>query len=315
LHHDIIIKFFMLIIGVSIAEQAERQADGPRSDRSFVQVSAHNSFSRAAEVLQLTQPSITARIQSLERELGEELFERGGRGVLLTDSGRAFLPYAERILQTVAEGRNIIDEVRNVELGSHLGSAFTIPPIPGILALSAAAIAVLTSRSIRAAPSRCWPCPGRRGSGGLVRFCRARLETAPVHDEIVLIVSPDHLRRPHPTAGGIASEPIICSTASSYFGPTHGFFRQVVPNIAMELDSLEATKRMVEEGLGIALVPLVTIERELQVGRLVRIEMVDAPSLKRPVSLIYKRHRKRPRTVQAFIDTLAEMYALNLPVG
>ena len=83
----------------------------------------------------------------------------------------------------------------------------------------------------------------------------------------------------------------------------------------MELDSLEATKRMVEEGLGIALVPLVTIEREMEVGRLVKIEMVDAPPLKRPVSLIYKRHRKRPRTVQAFIDTLAEMYAVSLPVA
>jgi DNA-binding transcriptional LysR family regulator len=83
----------------------------------------------------------------------------------------------------------------------------------------------------------------------------------------------------------------------------------------MELDSLEATKRMVEEGLGIALVPLVTIERELGAERLVKVEMVDAPPLKRPVSLIYKRHRKRPRTVQAFIDTLAEMYAVSLPVA
>jgi DNA-binding transcriptional LysR family regulator len=71
----------------------------------------------------------------------------------------------------------------------------------------------------------------------------------------------------------------------------------------------------VEEGLGIALVPLVTIERELQAGRLVKIEMVDAPPLKRPISLIYKRHRKRPRTVQAFIDALMEMYAVSLPVA
>src|SRR3972149_565138 len=94
---------------------------------AFVQVSAHNSFSRAAEVLQLTQPSITARIQSLEREVGEELFERGGRGGRLTDAGNAFLPYAERILQTLVEGRDAIDEVRNVQLGSlQLGSALTI---------------------------------------------------------------------------------------------------------------------------------------------------------------------------------------------
>ena len=41
----------------------------------------------------------------------------------------------------------------------------------------------------------------------------------------------------------------------------------------------------------------------------------EVPPLKRPISLIYKRNRKRPRTVQAFIDTLAEMYAVNLPVA
>ena len=78
---------------------------------AFVQVSTHRSFSRAADMLQLTQPSITARIQTLERELGEELFERSGRGVRMTDAGLAFLPYADRMLQTLREGRDAVDEV------------------------------------------------------------------------------------------------------------------------------------------------------------------------------------------------------------
>src|SRR4030067_2651788 len=94
---------------------------------AFVQVSAHNSFSRAAEVLQLTQPSITARIQSLEREVREELFERGGRGTRLTDAGAVFLPYAERILQTLPAGNDTLDEVRSVQAGNlRLGSALTV---------------------------------------------------------------------------------------------------------------------------------------------------------------------------------------------
>ncbi len=293
---------------------------------AFVQVSAHNSFSRAAEVLQLTQPSITARIQSLEREMGEELFERGGRGVRLTDAGLAFLPYAERILQTVAEGRDVIDEVRNVQLGSlHLGSAFTISTyvLPRILhtfrdRYRGVDVAIRTGRSEQVLAM----IQADEVQVGLVRsLSHQDIETVHLYDdEIVLIVNPDH---PFSVRGAtaveeVASEPIVLfDRSSSYFGLTHGFFRQagVVPNIAMELDSLEATKRMVEEGLGIALVPLITIERELQDGRLVKIQMVDAPPLKRSVSLIYKRHRKRPRTVQAFIDTLAEMYALSIPVA
>ncbi len=293
---------------------------------AFVQVSAHNSFSRAAEVLQLTQPSITARIQSLEREVGEELFERGGRGVRLTDAGLAFLPHAERILQTLVEGRDAIGEVRNVQLGSlHLGSALTISTyvLPRILRAfhsshSGVDVSIRTGRSEQVLAM----LQADEVQVGLVRsLFHPEVETVHLYeDEIVLAVNPGHPFAADGTASveDAASEPIVLfDRGSSYFGLIHGFFRQagVVPNVAMELDSLEATKRMVEEGLGIALVPLVTIERELETGSLVKVSIVDSPPLKRPISLIYKRHRKRPRTVQAFIDTLAEMYALSQPVA
>lgn len=293
---------------------------------AFVQVSAHNSFSRAAEVLQLTQPSITARIQSLEREVSEELFERGSRGVRLTDAGLAFLPYVERILLTLKEGRDAIEEVRSVELGSlHLGSALTISTyvLPHILhafrsRYAGVDVSIRTGRSDQVLAM----LQADEVQVGLVRsLSHPDVETIHLYDdEIVLTVNEDHRFAASGTATveDAASEPIILfDRGSSYFGLIHGFFRQagVVPNVTMELDSLEATKRMVEEGLGIALVPLVTIERELESGRLVRIEIVDVPPLKRPISLIYKRHRKRPRTVQAFMDTMTEMYALSLPVG
>lgn len=293
---------------------------------AFVQVSAHSSFSRAAEVLQLTQPSITARIQSLEREVGEELFERGGRGVRMTDAGLAFLPYAERILRTLVEGRDAIDEVRNVQLGSlQLGSALTVSTyvLPHILhtfrrQYSGIDVSIRTGRSEQVLSM----IQSDEVQVGIVRsLSHPDIETIHLYDdEIVLSVNPEHPFAASGTATveDAASEPIVLfDRGSSYFGLIHGFFRQagVVPNVAMELDSLEATKRMVEEGLGVALVPLVTIERELETGMLVKIEIVDAPPLKRPISLIYKKHRKRPRTVQAFIDTLAEIYALSLPVA
>lgn len=293
---------------------------------AFVQVSAHNSFSRAAEVLQLTQPSITARIQSLEREVGEEMFERGGRGVRLTDAGEAFLPYAERILQTLAEGRDAIEEVRSVQLGSlHLGSAITICTyvLPSILHAfrsrhAGVDVTIRTGRSEQVLAM----VQSDEVQVGIVRsLSHPDVETVHLYDdEIVLAANPDHpfAARGATTIEEAAGEPIVLfDRGSSYFGLIHSFFRQagVVPNVAMELDSLEATKRMVEEGLGIALVPLATIERELESGMLVKVEISDAPPLKRPISLIYKRHRKRPRTVQAFIDTLAEIYAVSVPVA
>ena len=293
---------------------------------AFVQVAAHRSFSRAAEVLQLTQPSITARIQSLEREVSEELFERGGRGVRLTDAGLAFLPYAERILQTLQEARDAVDEVRNVQLGSlRLGSALTISTyvLPKILhtfreRYSGLEVVIRTGRSEQVLSMLL----SDEVQVGLVRsLTHPDVETVHLYDdEIVLVAYPSHnfAERRRTTVEEAASQPIILfDRGSSYYGLIHNFFRQagVVPNVSMELDSLEATKRMVEEGLGIALLPLVTIQRELEAGELVRVDLVDAAPIKRPISLIYRRHRKRPRTVQAFIDTLAEIYALSIPVG
>src|SRR5436190_23134033 len=85
---------------------------------AFVQVAAHRSFSKAAEVLFLTQPSVTARIQALEKELAEDLFERTGRSVRLTDAGSTFLPFAERVLKDVLEGRDALESLRHGDFGS-----------------------------------------------------------------------------------------------------------------------------------------------------------------------------------------------------
>jgi DNA-binding transcriptional LysR family regulator len=286
---------------------------------AFIQVSQHRSFSRAAEVLQLTQPSITARIQALERELGEELFERGGRGVRLTDAGTAFQPYVERILQTLQEGRDAVDEVRNIQLGSlRLGSAITISTyvLPGILhrfceAFPGVDVFIRTGRSEQVLSMLL----ADEVHVGLVRsLANPEVEAIDLYDdEIVLVAPPEHR---FAAARGVrvaeaAGEPIVLfDRGSSYYGLINNFFRQagVIPNVSMELDSLEATKRMVEAGLGIALLPLVTVEREMGAGTLVKVELLDAAPMKRPISLIYRRHRKLPRTVQAFIDTLIAIY-------
>lgn len=71
---------------------------------AFERVARLGSFTRAADDLNLTQPSISARIAGLETELGGPLFERGRRRLRLTALGEIFLPYAERTLATLADG-------------------------------------------------------------------------------------------------------------------------------------------------------------------------------------------------------------------
>ena len=65
----------------------------------FRAVARSENFRAAAEELYISQPSLSRSIDSLEEELGVVLFERAGRGVVLTRSGRLFLEYAERILE------------------------------------------------------------------------------------------------------------------------------------------------------------------------------------------------------------------------
>src|SRR6266536_2009561 len=78
---------------------------------AFVEVVKLGTVLRAAESLFITQPALTARLHGLERELNQQLFARSGRGLRLTDAGRAFLPYAERALRALADGREAVEDL------------------------------------------------------------------------------------------------------------------------------------------------------------------------------------------------------------
>src|SRR5262245_21276059 len=71
---------------------------------TFDRIVREGSFSRAAWALNIAQPTISARVQALERAVGGALFARNGRGVVLTDLGTSFLPYARRALEVLDAG-------------------------------------------------------------------------------------------------------------------------------------------------------------------------------------------------------------------
>jgi DNA-binding transcriptional LysR family regulator len=290
---------------------------------AFLQVAAHHSFSKAAEVLFLTQPSVTARIQALEKELAEDLFERTGRTVRLTDAGAAFLPYADRVLKDVQEGRDALEALRHGDFGSlRIGSALTISTyvLPKILKTFRARypgveVSIRTGRSDQVLEMLL----DDEVQVGIVRaLVHQDVETVHLYDdEVVLVTDPGHPFT-HERSADIAEvgkQPLIFfDKGSSYYGLVHGFFRDagIVPLHAMELDSMEATKKMVEEGLGIAVLPRVSVERELKHGLLVEIEITGVPRIRRQIALIYRRNRKQARSVGAFIEVLQNMYRFDL---
>lgn len=253
---------------------------------AFLQVAHHRSFSRAAEALFLTQPSVTARIQSLEREIGERLFERTGRSVSLTDAGHAFIPHAQRALTAVQEGTDAIEAVRHGDIGSiRIGASASIATyvLPGILKHFRESrprvhvhISTGTSEDII-----------ERLLAGELHVAMVRLTQHPeiesVHlynDDLSLVVSPDHpfATRGRVTVAEAGREPFLFfERSSSYHSLIYSMFLRVgvVPESVMELDSMETTKHMVEAGIGIAILPVVSIDRESKNGSLVRVEIRD----------------------------------------
>lgn len=290
---------------------------------AFVQVAQLRSFSKAADALFLTQPSVTARIQSLERDLGEALFERNGRGVRLTEMGATFLPFARRALKALQEGRDALEGMRNLDIGTlKLGSALTVSTyvLPKILKqycslYPGVEVTVQTGRSeqvLQMVLNDDVHCALER------TVHHPEIVTIPLYeDDLVLVAAPEHRIAKAGVAkiDDIGREPLILfDRGSSYSQLIQGVFRQhgIVPHTLMELDTMEATKKMVEEGLGIALLPKASTEREFAQKTLCSIAVTDAQLPRRQISLIFRKNRKHTRAVQAFLTLLSELYEVTI---
>jgi DNA-binding transcriptional LysR family regulator len=291
---------------------------------AFVEVADRRSFSRAAEALGLTQPSVTARIQALERDMEETLFERNGRGVRLTEVGRSFLPHAQRVLKALQDGKDTVQSLRQLDAGTlRIGAAPTISTYvlprllqqfreryPGLEVIVRTEYSDQIVRLVLADEVQI----------GLERtLTHTDVVTVPLyHDEVVLVTSPRHpfVKQGRAGVDELASEPLIMfNRGSSYYTLVHSALRAagVLAEPAMELDNMEATKKMVEQGLGIAILPKVAVEREVERGELreIAVDKMDLP--RREIALIYRKGRPLSRAATAFVSVLEERYGAKVP--
>jgi DNA-binding transcriptional LysR family regulator len=103
----------------------------------FAAVADEGNFTRAAARLHVAQPGVSAQIRRLERELGEELLDRSGRVVRLTEAGAAVLPYARAALEAVAGVRLAVDELTGLLRGHvtvGMVASLSVLDVPGLLA-------------------------------------------------------------------------------------------------------------------------------------------------------------------------------------
>ena len=84
----------------------------------FLGVAKHLNFTRAAEEVNLSQPSVSVRIRQLEEELGVKLFEQLGKRVGVTEAGSLLIPHARRVITAIEDAKQAIYELQGLERGS-----------------------------------------------------------------------------------------------------------------------------------------------------------------------------------------------------
>ena len=266
----------------------------------FLEIARQGTLSQAAAVLHVTQPGLTARIQSLEDELGTRLFIRGRRGMELTDAGRAFLPYAERSLSALQEGATYLHELERGGTGELvLGAApavstYVLPALllrfterhPGVR------LTVRTGHSEQIVEMALQ----REIDLGLSReLNHPDIESRVLYqDQLVLVADRGHpfaMRDTVDIEELSRARLIMFDRTSSYYELTSALFRTagVAPNGVMELDNIDAAKQMVGHGLGVALLPYTSVAAELADGRLHAVDIDGAAPIRRSIVAIRRR--------------------------
>lgn len=284
----------------------------------FIETARRHNLSRAAEALHVTQPALTARLKSLEEELGSPLFDRSHRGMRLTAAGQAFLPYAERALAAMDEGRTLVAEHASGSAG--LLSIGTAPAVgayvlPGLLAryvrrLPAVRLAVQTGHSeeIVDAVAR-----GELDIGLIRELHHPGVQAHALYeDELILVVPPVHefAHEPELDLARLADATLIMfDRASSYYDLTNATFRAagVAPRGTIALDNIEAAKQMVRQGLGVALLPHTAVAADVARGTLREVGLRGVQRMRRRIIAVRRAGSQPSPALVGFLDVLEEI--------
>jgi DNA-binding transcriptional LysR family regulator len=284
--------------------------------RIFLAVARLKSFTRAAAELRVSQPDISLHVRELEAELDLKLFDRVGKTIHLTQAGQVLTEHARRIFAQLRETEEALAELKGLRRGSLLlGMGTTIGMyllpqalgefrrrFPGVKIQMHMANTEEIERLVR----RMEVDVGFTG-GILTPSKELKVETY-LEDELVLILAPHHplARQPEIALADLAHEPFILRGAGS--ATRHTFEealrrRKAAIKIGMELDSIEAIKWAVAEGLGVSVISKHAVMREAQIGLLAMRTIHDLP-LSRLFYLVYHAQRALPPAARAFLALL-----------
>ena len=281
---------------------------------TFLAVAEERSFSRAAVRLHRTQPAVSQVIRKLEAAVGETLFDRAARDGSLTAAGVLLRDYALRLLALRREATSALGELKSLESGrlqlaaNEYTCMYLLPAIDRYRRefphITVAVHRMLASRIPEELNLRTFEL-------GMLSFRPdpARFRSIAVYaDTLAFVVSPMH-----PLAGAkrvtisqLGEETFIAHNVASPLRRKviEAFQRHRTPlNMGIELPTIEAIKRFVAMGNGVALIPHLTVAQELKSGDLVRIPVEDLEA-RRILRLVHRRQTTLSYAARAFLRTI-----------
>jgi DNA-binding transcriptional LysR family regulator len=280
----------------------------------FLAVATEKSFSRAAEKLLRTQPAVSLAVQRLESELEEKLIDRSAKDLLLTDAGRIVVEYARRFENLESEMQNALAELRDHSSGrliigaNESTSLYLLQHISKYRRLYPK-VKVQVRRSLS---SR---IPSQLIDGdlelGVISYDPEdeRLVSHVIYtDHLSFVVSPQHrfAGREDVALSELDMETFVAHNVMSPYRDTvlREFQRARVPlNMDVEMPTVETIRKMVQRNEGVAFLPKMCVESEVEQG-LLREVRVKELAVERKIRLVYPARRALSHAAKAFLEVV-----------
>ncbi|HEX4898881.1 MAG TPA: LysR family transcriptional regulator [Pyrinomonadaceae bacterium] len=283
----------------------------------LIAVAQEKSFSRAAKRLHRTQPAISQAIRRLETEIGEPLFDRSSKDGTLTATGRVLFGHAQQMLNLRHSAHAAIKELKGLQRGKLGLSAneytvmYLLPILP-VLRARHPHIKIEVKRSLASRISS--EILARETEIGIVSFKPNDPSVASVPvltDELALIVPLNHplAAKEVVSIRELGAESFIAHNVPSPYREkvVRTFEKYRTPlNISLEMPTLEAIKRFVEGGMGVALIPKLAAQAEIARGQVASLTVREM-KLERRLYLVYRKGATLSHAARAFLGIAREL--------
>lgn len=282
--------------------------------RTFVTAAELENFHQTAERLYLAQPTVTTHIRQLEHLLGFQLFDRVGKRVRLTAAGHRFLPHARRVLATYEQAVNDMTawwqgyDTRLQLVTSPLVATSILPGRLKEFTHENPRVEVVITTEVSSAVGHI--VAAGAADVGLARMPSSHPDTSSTvlyTDPVVLVAAPEN------AAGAdwvelIGHHLLLTGNHPMYWDALLLAVSQRQPHLrTLAVDRVDITKRLLEEGLGVSFLPISSVVRELDEGRLVTVP-VDMELPTAATYLILPQQRELPEAARRFVDLLKRSF-------